>query len=73
MQDPPQKIHPDALLFCRNGANLRGYFTRALMDLFELLAGYQSKYGLYGCTASISTTKGGHGEPGSRLAGTLTS
>ncbi|PNT68821.1 beta-glucosidase 5-like isoform X2 [Brachypodium distachyon] len=31
----------------RNGVNVRGYFTWAFMDLFELLAGYQSKYGLY--------------------------
>ena len=37
----------DTLLFCRNGVNLKGYFAWALMDLFELLAGYQSKYGLY--------------------------
>ena len=31
----------------RNGVNVRGYFAWALMDLFELLAGYESKYGLY--------------------------
>lgn len=31
----------------RNGANVRGYFAWALMDQFEILAGYQSKYGLY--------------------------
>ncbi|KQJ99857.1 beta-glucosidase 2 isoform X2 [Brachypodium distachyon] len=31
----------------RNGVNVRGYFAWAFMDLFELLAGYQSKYGLY--------------------------
>lgn len=31
----------------RNGANVRGYFAWAFMDLFELLAGYQSRYGLY--------------------------
>ncbi|XP_010235534.1 beta-glucosidase 2 isoform X2 [Brachypodium distachyon] len=31
----------------RNGVNVRGYFTWAFMDLFELRAGYQSKYGLY--------------------------
>ena len=34
-------------MFCRNGVNVRGYFAWALMDLFELLAGYESKYGLY--------------------------
>ncbi|XP_044977412.1 beta-glucosidase 2-like [Hordeum vulgare subsp. vulgare] len=31
----------------RNGANVRGYFAWAFMDLFELLGGYQSRYGLY--------------------------
>ncbi|KAF7032413.1 hypothetical protein CFC21_043586 [Triticum aestivum] len=31
----------------RNGANVRGYFAWAFMDLFELLSGYQSRYGLY--------------------------
>ncbi|XP_024316576.1 beta-glucosidase 5-like [Brachypodium distachyon] len=31
----------------RNGVNVRGYFVWAFKDLFELLAGYQSKYGLY--------------------------
>ncbi|VAH80975.1 unnamed protein product [Triticum turgidum subsp. durum] len=31
----------------RNGANVGGYFAWAFMDLFELLAGYQSRYGLY--------------------------
>uniref|UniRef100_A0A453FS67 Uncharacterized protein n=1 Tax=Aegilops tauschii subsp. strangulata TaxID=200361 RepID=A0A453FS67_AEGTS len=34
-------------LFCRNGANVRGYFAWAFMDLFELLSGFQSRYGLY--------------------------
>ncbi|XP_037414529.1 beta-glucosidase 2-like [Triticum dicoccoides] len=31
----------------RNGADVRGYFAWAFMDLFELLSGYQSRYGLY--------------------------
>uniref|UniRef100_A0ACD5W432 Uncharacterized protein n=1 Tax=Avena sativa TaxID=4498 RepID=A0ACD5W432_AVESA len=31
----------------RNGAKVRGYFAWAFMDLFELLSGYQSRYGLY--------------------------
>ncbi|KAL0918570.1 hypothetical protein M5K25_010585 [Dendrobium thyrsiflorum] len=31
----------------RNGANVRGYFVWSLVDLFELLAGYKSSYGLY--------------------------
>ncbi|KAF7031280.1 hypothetical protein CFC21_042630 [Triticum aestivum] len=31
----------------RNGANVRGYFAWAFMDLFELLSGFQSRYGLY--------------------------
>ncbi|XP_044977411.1 beta-glucosidase 2-like isoform X3 [Hordeum vulgare subsp. vulgare] len=31
----------------RNGADVRGYFAWAFLDLFELLAGYQSRYGLY--------------------------
>ncbi|KAM0883669.1 hypothetical protein ACQ4PT_031489 [Festuca glaucescens] len=31
----------------RNGVNVRGYFAWAFMDLFELLSGYQSRYGLY--------------------------
>uniref|UniRef100_A0ACD5YWQ8 Uncharacterized protein n=1 Tax=Avena sativa TaxID=4498 RepID=A0ACD5YWQ8_AVESA len=31
----------------RNGINVKGYFAWAFMDLFELLVGYQSKYGLY--------------------------
>jgi len=26
---------------------VRGYFAWAFMDLFELLSGYQSRYGLY--------------------------
>uniref|UniRef100_A0A8R7PVU1 4-hydroxy-7-methoxy-3-oxo-3,4-dihydro-2H-1,4-benzoxazin-2-yl glucosidebeta-D-glucosidase n=1 Tax=Triticum urartu TaxID=4572 RepID=A0A8R7PVU1_TRIUA len=31
----------------RDGADVRGYFAWAFMDLFELLSGYQSRYGLY--------------------------
>ncbi|TYG67466.1 hypothetical protein ES288_D05G078500v1 [Gossypium darwinii] len=31
----------------RNGSNTRGYFTWSFMDLFELLDGYESSYGLY--------------------------
>uniref|UniRef100_A0ACD5W076 Uncharacterized protein n=1 Tax=Avena sativa TaxID=4498 RepID=A0ACD5W076_AVESA len=31
----------------RNGAKVKGYFAWAFMDLFELLSGYQSRYGLY--------------------------
>ncbi|KAF7031279.1 hypothetical protein CFC21_042629 [Triticum aestivum] len=31
----------------RNGADVRGYFAWAFMDMFELLSGYQSRYGLY--------------------------
>uniref|UniRef100_A0A453FS76 Uncharacterized protein n=1 Tax=Aegilops tauschii subsp. strangulata TaxID=200361 RepID=A0A453FS76_AEGTS len=31
----------------RNGANVRGYLVWAFMDVFELLSGYQSRYGLY--------------------------
>uniref|UniRef100_A0A453LUZ0 Uncharacterized protein n=1 Tax=Aegilops tauschii subsp. strangulata TaxID=200361 RepID=A0A453LUZ0_AEGTS len=31
----------------RKGADVRGYFAWAFVDLFELLAGYQSRYGLY--------------------------
>ncbi|XBI19862.1 hypothetical protein VPH35_061286 [Triticum aestivum] len=31
----------------RNGADVRGYFAWAFMDLFELLSGYQLRYGLY--------------------------
>ncbi|XP_012082755.1 beta-glucosidase 11 [Jatropha curcas] len=31
----------------RNGSNARGYFTWSFLDLFELLDGYDSSYGLY--------------------------
>lgn len=36
-----------ALNAMRNGADVRGYFAWAFMELFELLSGYQSRYGLY--------------------------
>lgn len=31
----------------RNGSDVRGYFTWSFMDVFELLDGYESRYGLY--------------------------
>ncbi|CAN6347130.1 unnamed protein product [Urochloa humidicola] len=31
----------------RNGANVKGYFVWSFLDVFELLAGYSSGYGLY--------------------------
>jgi len=31
----------------RNGANVKGYFVWSFLDVFELLAGYYSRYGLY--------------------------
>ncbi|CAL4907778.1 unnamed protein product [Urochloa decumbens] len=31
----------------RNGANVKGYFVWSFLDVFELLAGYSSRYGLY--------------------------
>uniref|UniRef100_J3L562 4-hydroxy-7-methoxy-3-oxo-3,4-dihydro-2H-1,4-benzoxazin-2-yl glucosidebeta-D-glucosidase n=1 Tax=Oryza brachyantha TaxID=4533 RepID=J3L562_ORYBR len=31
----------------RNGVDVRGYFAWSFVDLFELLAGYQTRYGLY--------------------------
>ncbi|GMY38322.1 beta-glucosidase 11-like isoform X27 [Fagus crenata] len=31
----------------RNGSNARGYFTWSFLDLFEMLDGYESSYGLY--------------------------
>ncbi|MCL7024251.1 hypothetical protein MKW94_001030 [Papaver nudicaule] len=30
----------------RNGANVKGYFVWSFLDVFELLSGYQSRYGL---------------------------
>ncbi|GJM88382.1 hypothetical protein PR202_ga04439 [Eleusine coracana subsp. coracana] len=32
---------------CRNGANVKGYFVWSFLDVFELLAGYYTRYGLY--------------------------
>ncbi|RZS11608.1 hypothetical protein BHM03_00042959 [Ensete ventricosum] len=31
----------------RNGANTKGYFVWSFMDVFELITGYQSRFGLY--------------------------
>ncbi|KAF0892111.1 hypothetical protein E2562_013490 [Oryza meyeriana var. granulata] len=31
----------------RNGVNVRGYFAWSFVDVFELLSGYQTRYGLY--------------------------
>ncbi|KAF5179717.1 Beta-glucosidase [Thalictrum thalictroides] len=31
----------------RNGSNARGYFTWSFLDVFELLYGYESRFGLY--------------------------
>uniref|UniRef100_A0A0E0C9E6 4-hydroxy-7-methoxy-3-oxo-3,4-dihydro-2H-1,4-benzoxazin-2-yl glucosidebeta-D-glucosidase n=1 Tax=Oryza meridionalis TaxID=40149 RepID=A0A0E0C9E6_9ORYZ len=31
----------------RNGVNARGYFAWSFVDMFELLSGYQTRYGLY--------------------------
>ena len=31
----------------RNGSNVRGYFARSFLDVFELLDGYRSSFGLY--------------------------
>jgi beta-glucosidase len=42
-----QSSDQDALLLCRNGANVKGYFTWDFLDVVEFLAGYQSRYGLY--------------------------
>lgn len=33
--------------FERNGLNVRGYFVWSFMDVFELLSGYESSFGLY--------------------------
>ncbi len=35
------------LKYWRNGSNARGYFTWSFLDLFEMLDGYESSYGLY--------------------------
>ena len=35
------------LASCRNGANVKGYFVWSFLDVFELLVGYYSQYGLY--------------------------
>jgi beta-glucosidase/6-phospho-beta-glucosidase/beta-galactosidase len=35
-----QSSDQDALLLCGNGANVKGYFTWAFLDVFEFLAGY---------------------------------
>jgi hypothetical protein len=32
---------------CRNGANVKRYFVWLFLDMFELLAGYYSRYDLY--------------------------
>ena len=32
---------------CRNRANVKGYFVWSFLDVFELLAGYYSRYDLY--------------------------
>ncbi|KAI9182770.1 hypothetical protein LWI28_028719 [Acer negundo] len=31
----------------RNGSDVRGYFTRSFLDVFELLDGNESRFGLY--------------------------
>uniref|UniRef100_A0ACD5W9P9 Uncharacterized protein n=2 Tax=Avena sativa TaxID=4498 RepID=A0ACD5W9P9_AVESA len=36
-----------ALAAIRDGANLKGYFVWAFMDVFEFLSGNQPRYGLY--------------------------
>jgi len=33
--------------FLRDGINIKGYFVWSFLDLFELLDGYKSSYGLY--------------------------
>ncbi|KAI6707196.1 hypothetical protein NL676_010158 [Syzygium grande] len=32
---------------CRNGSNAKGYFTWSFLDVFELLDGFRTGYGLY--------------------------
>jgi beta-glucosidase len=34
-------------LLCRNGANVKGYFVWAFLDVFEFIGGYRSRYGLH--------------------------
>jgi len=42
-----------SLIFCitpkflRDGLNIKGYFVWSFLDLFELLDGYKSSFGLY--------------------------
>lgn len=33
--------------FLRDGSNIKGYFAWSFLDLFELLDGYKSSFGLY--------------------------
>ena len=33
--------------FCRNGSNINGYFTWSFIDVYELLTGYETSYGLF--------------------------
>ncbi|KAJ6816589.1 beta-glucosidase 11-like [Iris pallida] len=41
-------VHMRSLLNAlRNGSNTLGYFTWSFLDLFELLEGYESSYGMY--------------------------
>ena len=34
-------------MFLRNGSDIRGYFAWSFMDVFELLNGYKTSFGLY--------------------------
>lgn len=36
-----------SLNFVRNGSDVRGYFAWSFLDVFELLDGYKSSFGLY--------------------------
>ncbi|KAL4629161.1 hypothetical protein ACB092_05G288200 [Castanea dentata] len=52
LEDEPRvnylRGHIGALLNAlRNGSNTRGYFQWSFLDLFEILGGYESSYGLY--------------------------